>query len=624
MDRLRQKLADLGRSTVFVPVVLFVLSLAAYLPTLPRTVSFEDSGEFVTVAAVLGIPHPSSYPLYVLLAHVFSWLPFGTIPWRIALFSAVCAAAAVAAAYWIAERAYLALRGSVSWLEKIAIASILLQAAYSSVWWGQALYAQVYPLHALLLSLVVVMLIRYAAASSPRRLFWFFLFVGLAGANHLFLAAASLPLVILAAVLIELRAWTSGHAWRSAVGGLALGLSPYLYLPLAAWLGAPFIFQPAEGLSGFLDLVFRRHQDFGLLSYNKISLVGVSFWHLAVYLGPLVIGLAAVGGFLLLRTRRLRVAWVAGLASLGIVFGAPLTQLLRASALNETTEYLARVYSVGGYLFLAVLAAVGAAAAVRSLTEPGRRLFLRLAAAVFLLALPILFIANNLVQVAAYSDGFVEAYSRRVLETLPPDAVLVVKGGVFTHDTVVLSLAYLRVVEHLRPDVTIVEDSGMSCFTTPVLPVPYDDANLRVEQKRLLAAVLADERFAGRPLFLTFAADSLVSGWRSRADGLHFEFLRDGTRRDPGPGFEPPVLPAEAELADQPALRQFVANVLYAKAARAIEATADSQRSLDDLTRAMRYDLVPGSADYQGFVAHRFSVLKDRGLIADDPTVPVE
>jgi hypothetical protein len=33
-----------------------------------RTIYVGDSGELVTAVAVLGIPHPSGYPLYVLLA----------------------------------------------------------------------------------------------------------------------------------------------------------------------------------------------------------------------------------------------------------------------------------------------------------------------------------------------------------------------------------------------------------------------------------------------------------------------------------------------------------------------------------------------------------------------------
>ena len=54
-----------------------------------------DSGELVAAVHTLGIPHPSGYPLYVLLGKLFSMaLPIGSIAFRMSLFSAVCAAAA--------------------------------------------------------------------------------------------------------------------------------------------------------------------------------------------------------------------------------------------------------------------------------------------------------------------------------------------------------------------------------------------------------------------------------------------------------------------------------------------------------------------------------------------------
>src|SRR5436190_1383307 len=95
------------------PLVMFGAGLALALPLLPRTVSFEDSGEFVAAAATAGIPHPSGYPLYVLLASIFAKLPFGAVPWRVALFSAVCAAAALAVLFAVARRSVASMLGTV-------------------------------------------------------------------------------------------------------------------------------------------------------------------------------------------------------------------------------------------------------------------------------------------------------------------------------------------------------------------------------------------------------------------------------------------------------------------------------------------------------------------------------
>src|SRR5690606_32542089 len=84
------------QKTWLVPAALLLATLAMYGSKLPTAFSFEDSAEFVTASAVLGIAHPSGYPLPVLLGRLFAALPFGTLPWRVALLSAVCAAAAIA------------------------------------------------------------------------------------------------------------------------------------------------------------------------------------------------------------------------------------------------------------------------------------------------------------------------------------------------------------------------------------------------------------------------------------------------------------------------------------------------------------------------------------------------
>ena len=65
-----------------------------------RTIFVGDSGELVGAVYLLGIPHPTGYPLYVLLGKLWTLLvPVGSIAYRMSLFSAVCAAAACGVLY---------------------------------------------------------------------------------------------------------------------------------------------------------------------------------------------------------------------------------------------------------------------------------------------------------------------------------------------------------------------------------------------------------------------------------------------------------------------------------------------------------------------------------------------
>src|SRR5262245_37911583 len=75
--------------------LLFIASLVLYVRTLAPSLLFDDSAEFQTIAYTLGIGHPTGYPIYVLLAKLFTFLPVGDIAYRVNLFSAFCAALTV-------------------------------------------------------------------------------------------------------------------------------------------------------------------------------------------------------------------------------------------------------------------------------------------------------------------------------------------------------------------------------------------------------------------------------------------------------------------------------------------------------------------------------------------------
>src|SRR5215475_9319891 len=84
-----------------------IVTLAAgtlYFLTAARDIVVGDSPELITAAATLGVPHPPGYPLFTMLGHVFSLLPFGTIPFRVNLFSVVCDSLTVGVVYLTAWR----------------------------------------------------------------------------------------------------------------------------------------------------------------------------------------------------------------------------------------------------------------------------------------------------------------------------------------------------------------------------------------------------------------------------------------------------------------------------------------------------------------------------------------
>src|SRR5262249_12044950 len=72
------------------------------------------SGELILAAKTSGVAHPPGFPLYVILAHVFSLLPFGNVAVRVHLASAVFAALASASMALLVIEAMLIASGQVT------------------------------------------------------------------------------------------------------------------------------------------------------------------------------------------------------------------------------------------------------------------------------------------------------------------------------------------------------------------------------------------------------------------------------------------------------------------------------------------------------------------------------
>src|SRR5262245_63419269 len=124
-------------SAVLLAVVLFAVYAAGACPT----IYVGDSGELAAAVYVLGIPHPTGYPLYVLLGKLWTLLiPFGSVAYRLSLFSAVCAALACAVLYRAGRELQLP--------PPAALLSALLF-AFGASFWGEGYVQRVCALYAM-------------------------------------------------------------------------------------------------------------------------------------------------------------------------------------------------------------------------------------------------------------------------------------------------------------------------------------------------------------------------------------------------------------------------------------------------------------------------------------------
>src|SRR5262249_12103481 len=166
------------------------IALLVYCLTANPSVTFTDSGELAAVATTLGIAHPTGYPLFTLLGHLWTKLPLPLSPVRkLNLFAALCTALSVFLFY----RIMLELLERVSSGDAAAFvqrrqrhsliaAATALSYAFARTVWEQATATEVYSLHLLTLQASILLFLR--AEHVRQWAAWAFV-LGLSFSNHL-------------------------------------------------------------------------------------------------------------------------------------------------------------------------------------------------------------------------------------------------------------------------------------------------------------------------------------------------------------------------------------------------------------------------------------------------------
>ena len=228
--------------------LLAALSTLVYLLTLEPSVSFWDSGEFISVAYLLQVGHPPGAPFYQLLAHLFCWL--APTPAQVALccnaLSAFAAGFTVMFLFWTLR--LLPLGGKPLPLPAAAIGALCY--LFCDTAWFSAVESEVYSLAMLIASILLWAMLRWYHSPDPRGaqrwLLLIALLLGLGVCTHL-LTLLTTPVLL----LLFLFKWHDARHLPARPRLLppalllplllffAIGLSPYLIVPIRAAAGTP-------------------------------------------------------------------------------------------------------------------------------------------------------------------------------------------------------------------------------------------------------------------------------------------------------------------------------------------------------------------------------------------------
>jgi hypothetical protein len=439
----RRRAVALGAAAV--ALVVGAVYVATLAPTvLPYGTPYTlDSPMLQSAVPTLGIGHPTGYPTYMMLTHLFTYLPVEDVAYRVNLASAVYGVAAVAAVY---------AAGLLISCRVVAAAAGALAFGFSEALWSQAVIAEVYTLNALFVALILCLLLLWRDRRDDRILLASAFLAGLSLTHHLS-SGLLIPAGLIFVALVDRSVFSKGRLLLAGIGSFALSLLPLLYLPVRASMGAPLNEADPSTPGRFLNLVtggsfLAESSEAGRQCVpSPLALEGpaaklAAFGRETLVQFPLAFLLAGAAGaaYLLLRDR-------AAAALLGVVFIGSSAHGLAYLWLG-IEDYAA--FLIPGLLALSLCACVGIGLLLRPMDDlrdaPGRALPVVLSAVLLAMPLVGMWISYGAMDRSDAYEG------RRAVEALVRNAE---RGATVLHHR--SPLWYMALVEERRQDLTLID-----------------------------------------------------------------------------------------------------------------------------------------------------------------------
>ncbi len=460
--------------------ILWLVIFFVYLRTIAVTVGFIDSGELATVPYILGIAHPTGYPLWTLVTHIFSHLPIASE--EIVRLNIFCALATSSAAVLLYYAMLLLFRTGIKspdpYHSVMPASFTALVLAFSQTYWDQATSIEVYAFHLFLLSATLLIFLRAVfsyleeQAIDQHKWFLFAYVLGLSFTNHL-------TTILLAPAFIFLYF----SAFRLSKEGIrllcilaipfVLGLSVYVYFPIRTVQQPVLNWGYPATIERILWHVSGKQYRIWMFSssaaaakqWNRfVNAAPVEFYYL-----PLLFSLFGAWK-LLLNHRRI----------FAFVF------LLLAGCIAYTINYDINdidSYFLLAYVALAMFAGFGALEAWMMF----KKSWGKAAVAAVFFAVVAAELSGNWSEADASSNYLVEDYATTLLSNVKPKAIIIS----YQWDDFVSASYYFQYIKHVREDVTVI-DKELLRRSWYYLQMEKDHPVLYEKSKREIAAFLEE------------------------------------------------------------------------------------------------------------------------------------
>ena len=496
-------------------ILSFLIPFAVYMLTLAPSVTFFDSGEFLTAGASLGSAHSPGYPLFLMYVKSFTWLPFGNIAFRVNVATAVSSSLACLVVYVLTTsllKKETLLQDSRFNLIAVELAGLAAAVSFGVTprLWLQSNHDKPYPLLAFITAIIFYLLLQWQEKyregdERPSYVYVCTFLAGLAMAVHQTIVLL-LPAWFLMIVLTDWRMVKRAKELVLATAFALVGFSVHLYLPLRALSNPLLNWGDTKTVQQFLWHFLRKGypsdpplRDAALL-WAQIRAFNVS--REFTWLGA---ALALIG--LVYLWRRNRTVVVAYLVSV-VVF-----LLVIVGYFNTPMEviFLTEEFFTPRYLFTAVIIGVGLFSilnyAVRSARLPERiGTPVYGVVAVLFFSLPTALCAVNYFENDQHDNYIAFDYASNSLRSLSQNAIMFTWG-----DSGAFPLWYLQGIERMREDVDLPHTPHLVFpWYLDSLPRVFKDSNLRKYDISSLGPeaalrIAVTENLGIRPVFIDFS-----------------------------------------------------------------------------------------------------------------------
>lgn len=497
----------------------------------------EDSASFLLAGNFLGVAHPPGYPLYTILAKLFTFIPVSTVAYRIHLLNCLLGSMSVVVVYLLALR--LTLNEYISFFVSVVL---LLSAGF----WFQAITAEVYMLNTFLFLVLLLLAFRLEKDFSKRDWFFFSYIYGLSLSNHW-------PLLILSspgfAVLLWNRRMQIFRLIPISLLALCLGLIPYLHLYFSKDYTEFFFYGKLDSISLVWEHIIRKEQwqmdviqtagvkqslklflDFLLFPTTELPFVYIAFVYGGIYIAyqklerrifySLVLFFISSPFLLLFSFRTEYNQFTAEMFRYWHLVPISIGVLFVSFSFQAIYEFLGNKIEIGNWeKNIATVRSNSPQAPVRRRREIKLLLIIISILGLMLLAWEFNqnYAKNNLRE-----DYFARDYARLVLGSLPENAVF------FTNTDTDLGgqIGYVHFVENFRPDIKLTSQAAA------VFPERYfnrkDEYDIRRKQV-LFLNFYSKYKESGRRIFttreITAFNEQFVFPLKYKSYGFYFEIL---------------------------------------------------------------------------------------------------